>query len=665
MKDREGSRNTLARGASPDGQRVSRLRRGGAFLALLAALGAPSGAAAQDASGDLTELPLEQLLKIDVVYGASRYEQKVTEAPSSVTIVTAEEIRLFGYETLAEVLAGVRGFYTTYDRNYTYLGVRGFSRPSDFNSRILLLVDGHRVNENIFGSVYIGPEQILDLDLVDRIEVIRGPGSSLYGTGAFFAIVNVLTRRADDLKGVQLSALGGSYGTRSARVAWGRLLEGGGEILLSASGLARDGQNLFYEEFGGKARDVDGEGFGRGFARFRLGNLTVQALYNRRDKTVPTASYGTVFGSPGNDTVDAREYLDVRYDRRLGSRLDVLARVYYDNYYYRGRYDYGALYTEWYNSYWFGAEIHASFKPSERHRLTLGGEFRDHPKQATRYEDLSGPFFSNARVDGRDHALFIQDEIRAARNVTLSLGLRYDRYSSFGGSANPRVAVLFHPSPNTIFKAIYGEAFRAPNPAELFLASTPNPDLDAESIRETSLIFERYVGRGFLVVGNLFGYQVRRLIGLDPSATARVNLDPIESHGAEVEIEKRWEKGRSLRASYAWQNTHETGDLHLSNSPFSLLKLHAGLPFLNGRLVLGAEALHMSDRLLKTGEEVEGHLLANLNLTAPGLARGLDLSASVLNLFDTDYSDPAASFHTQVAIPQNGRNARLRLTWKF
>src|SRR6187200_3339680 len=106
-----------------------------------------------DAPPDLSKLSLEQLvdLKIDSVYGASAYLQKVTEGPSSVTIVTAEQIRRYGFRTLADVLRSVRGFYVTYDRNYSYVGVRGFSRPGDYNARILLLIDGHRLNDNVFG----------------------------------------------------------------------------------------------------------------------------------------------------------------------------------------------------------------------------------------------------------------------------------------------------------------------------------------------------------------------------------------------------------------------------------------------------------------------------------------------------------------------------------
>jgi len=137
------------------------------------------------------------LQEIPSVYGASKYEQKVTEAPSSVSIVTADEIKKFGYRTLTDILRSVRSFYVSYDRNYSFVGVRGFARPGDYNSRILLLVNGHRLNDNIFDSALIGTEGVLDVDLIERVEIIRGPSSSLYGSNAFFAVVDIILPDVD------------------------------------------------------------------------------------------------------------------------------------------------------------------------------------------------------------------------------------------------------------------------------------------------------------------------------------------------------------------------------------------------------------------------------------------------------------------------------------
>ena len=108
-------------------------------------------------------------IEIGTVYGASKYEQKVSEAPSSVTVITADEIRKYGYRTLAELLRSVPGFYVNYDRNYHYVGTRGFRRPGDYDTRVLLLVDGHRVNENVGDSPAFGTQFVLDVDLIHKV----------------------------------------------------------------------------------------------------------------------------------------------------------------------------------------------------------------------------------------------------------------------------------------------------------------------------------------------------------------------------------------------------------------------------------------------------------------------------------------------------------------
>lgn len=161
---------------------------------------------------DLTALSLEDLMDISI-YTASKHKQKISEAPASVTVVTSNEIIKYGYRTLADILGSVNGFYTTYDRGYHYLGVRGFSRPGDFNTRLLLLINGHRMTENIYDSSLIGTGSLLDVDLIERVEIVRGPSSSLYGTNAFFAVVNIITKRAEDLGGVEISSDAGSFDT--------------------------------------------------------------------------------------------------------------------------------------------------------------------------------------------------------------------------------------------------------------------------------------------------------------------------------------------------------------------------------------------------------------------------------------------------------------------
>jgi len=162
---------------------------------------AGSGLAAVQAV-DYTEFSLGDLMEMNVVYGASKHMQKANEAPSSISIVTREQIQAYGWRTLAEVLTSLRGFYITYDRNFQYIGVRGLGSPGDLSSRLLVLVDGIRVNEGSIGGVLMGNGFPVDIDLIEHIEVIRGPASSLYGTNAMLGIVNVITREGYQIRAV-------------------------------------------------------------------------------------------------------------------------------------------------------------------------------------------------------------------------------------------------------------------------------------------------------------------------------------------------------------------------------------------------------------------------------------------------------------------------------
>lgn len=653
------------------------IRLVGLSSALLLVTGGTALSAQRAPSRDLSTLSLEELMDVEVVYGASKFDQKVTEAPASVSVVTSADIEKYGYRTLADVLRSLRGFYTSYDRNYTYVGVRGFSRPSDYNSRFLLLLDGHRVNESVYGSALMGTEQILDVEMIDRVEVIRGPSSSLYGSSAFLAVINVVTRRPPALDGTEIAGRLSSYRSGEARAAFGKKFAGGTELVLSASGYDSDGQKLFFEEFddpatnNGFAEGLDDDRYYRGLATLRAGGLTAQAAYSWREKGIPTGSFGTVFDDSSSQTIDRRAYLSLAYERSLQSGLHWLARASYDGYYYRGDYalDYPpvTVFREQSRANWLGVELQASRALGDRHFLTGGGEYRDYPKLHYHSFDVE-PFadYTDVSFESSDWGVFVQDQFSPTGKLKLSLGLRHDHYESWGGSTNPRLAVIYAPTAASSLKILYGEAFRTPNAAELRLTSTSNPDIEPEEIREYSLILEQYVGKTLRLTGNLFYYRINDLISVSPSTFLFENLSTVDSYGAEVEVERRWGKGLDLRMSYAFQHTADLDlDEHLSNSPRHLAKINFAMPLPGERLRLGSELQYTSKRLTLSGGETDGFLLANVTFLAKDLVKRLDFSASIYNLFDEEYGDPGASFHTQEQIPQDGRTYQARLTCRF
>ena len=249
----------------------------------------------------IVDLSLEQLLNVEVT-SASKYAQKCSEAPSAVAVLTAEDIHTYGYRTLGEALSALRGLYTSNDRNYSYLGVRGFLHPNDYTSRILIMVDGRRMNENIYDSGFIGQEFMLDMELVARIEYIPGPGSSIYGANAVLGVVNVISKNGQDINGVQAAAELASFDSNKIRATYGNKLQNGADVLFSASQYASGGQkNLYFSEFdapatnNGIAHDIDNERASRLFTKIQFEEFTLTAGYVDRFKRIPTASFGGNF----------------------------------------------------------------------------------------------------------------------------------------------------------------------------------------------------------------------------------------------------------------------------------------------------------------------------------------------------------------------------------
>ncbi len=649
---------------------------------------------AQAKEPDFTLMSLEDLgaIKVPTVLGASKHQQKVTEAPSAVSIVTADEIKKQGHRTLGEILQGVRGFYVTSDRGYNSIGVRGVNRPGDYGGRLLITVNGQRINDPIYDTAASGMDFILDVDLIERVEVIRGPGSSLYGNNAFFGVINVITRKGREVRGTELSGSAATFDTYTGRVTYGNTFTNGVELMLSGTLYDSAGNpRLRYPEFSsinqGVAENMDDGRARSAFGSISWHGVSLEAGMVDRRKTWPTAPYASegavvIFNDPHFFTRDVRSFANLKYEHTFENGWEIMGRAYYDHYRFDAQYPYDYmdplqpvyLNQDFGYSDSLGLETQVSKRFFEKHRATAGLEFRsDFRLDQGNYDARPRETYLDSRETGNFYSFYVQDEFQVRTNLILNAGVRYDHFSSFGDTVNPRAAVIYQPWEPTTIKFLYGQAFRAPNAYEKFYETfnyKRNSELGPETIRSYELVLEQKLNAHWSASASFFLNEIKNLIGLqqDPADDFYYfdNVDAVQARGAELEVAAQWANGLQGHASYTYTHTEDsrTG-ARLSNSPEHVGKLGLSVPLWREKIFASMELQGMSERDTVRAGSVDAVWLVNATLYSRELAKGLELSASVFNLFDQRYRDPVADDFTQDSIPQEGRTFRLKLTYKF
>ena len=671
------------RALSPQPWRSLRCARGSSYrhviaralLPALLALGGPLHAAV-----DLTALSLDQLLEIKIV-GASKYAQEPSQVAAAVSLITRQEIKTMGWRTLGQALASLPGVYTTYDRQYVYLGTRGMGLPGDLTARILININGNRVNDPVYDGGPVGREFALDMDLVERIEFIPGPGGAVYGQNAMFGVVNVITRTGSALGGTEL-ALAYQYPqtAREGRASWGKVLDNGVDVLLSVAGLSARGENRFFEYgssgVSGVAVGLDGEQGHSLFARAARGAWAFELIQGERGKDDPTASFFNDPLVPGQHFSDRTLLTQLQYqDSFADATLHVSARLFAGRYRYESLISYGANPVSFPAAAdWRGMEWRLLSTALARHKLMLGLEAQDNTRIDQSSIDAAHPQNDfHLQTSGYRLGLYGQDEWRIADTLTTTLGLRIDHNNLSEPQLSPRAALIWQAASGTTLKALYGRAHRAPNAYERDYsdgyAQVANPALPGESIDTLEFVADHRVGPELLLHGSIYRWNMANLIvlGVDPASglTQYQSGEPITANGLELSADKSWRSGAHLRANLSLQHTRYDRGAALPNSPRIMGKLTFSRPLPMAGLHLGYEFQHSSQRRTLDGTELGGYALSNLHLSTRRLVEGVELSLDINNLFDKRYAHPAAETNWQNALEQDGRSVRVALQYTF
>ncbi len=651
--------------------------------------------------------------------------QSLRRAPAVASVFTAEDIRAMGARDLREVLNRVPGFHVSvspfiYEPRYQVRGVH-----STYSPQVLVMIDGVRRQ-----SMYLGSAETVWVNMplanVSRVEVIRGPGSALYGADAFAAVISITTFSATDQPGVRLGAEVGNQGEAQGRVQISQRWddwEVGAYVQVGRS----DGPDSRVQADAQTGLDsLFGTHISRAPGAMRMGQRAVDAAidikngpWQLRAKHKQRNLEGTMNGlanalSP-NDRIHQRlSSVDLMYTGAEpvdGWALQAQAGLEESS--FKGYYElfppgaFGGLYPQGMigapeasprSLYLQGSAT----RTLGAHRLRLGAGWNQSGITATEeYKNFAfaiipgmgpvpvplGALVSARSADG----LFLdplqrtltyvlaQDEWELARDWTLTLGLRHDRYSDFGGTTNPRAALVWDARHDLTVKLLHGEAFRAPAAVELYLKANPvalgNPNARPEHMTTSELVFDWQAAANLHGTLNLFSYRMSDILRAVPNAdpfTGNTFTNLGEQTGRGFETEWRWKPrtGLQMVASYSQQDSRDgLTDAPVADTPQRMLKLALDWQLANA-WGTQLQARHVAERRRAPGDARPP--VADLRVVDLALrwnhqaARGWSATLSINNLLDRDLREPSpAPGSIPFDFPLPGRQVVLQSNYRF
>ncbi len=642
---------------------------------------------------------------------ASGSRQPISRAPSVATVVTAEDIAAIGAADLDEVLETVPGLHVSrtpigYNPIYTIRGIN-----TQYNPQVLMLVNGIPITGAFFGNrsqIWGG----MPVENIARIEVIRGPGSALYGADAFSGVINIITKTATDVDGTQLGLRAGSFNSRDAWVQHGGTW-GGFDVAAYLQAGRTDGQRqiIAADALTGSPFPTLAPGpvnLGRDSIDGRIDlardKWRLRAGYQQRDN----GGTGTGVASaldPRGSNFGERVSADLTWqDTNFAPDLDVTAQASYLHITEQSRL---TIYPPGFPGFPDGLignpdkwERHLRFNLSavytglQSHKLRFGAGTQDDDLYRTREtKNFSNPAPGvliplGSVVDVTDSAPFLrphsrrvnyvyaQDEWAFTRDWYLTAGVRHDQYSDFGGTTNPRLALVWETAYNLTSKLLYGRAFRPPAFAELYNINNPvalgNPNLKPETNESVELAFAWQPASTVQANLNLFRYRMKDILRFVPnpdgSATAQ---NAGRQHGQGMEVELVWDAAANLRLSgnYAQQRSiDEATNQDAGNAPWHHVYARADWRFMP-RWTLDTQLNYVADRKREASDlrpPIADYHTVDLTLRNQQRNSDWDFTVKVRNLFNADAREPSpAPGLIPNDLPLAGREWRFELRHQF
>ncbi|MCE5324526.1 TonB-dependent receptor [bacterium] len=618
----------------------------------------------------------------------SKKAEKISKAPACVSVITGDQIERWGYRTLGEALRRIAGMYVSSDRNYDYLGVRGYSSPGDYNTRILLLIDGMRINDTMYDSATVGLDLPVDIKSIERIEVAKGPGSALWGTNALLGVVNIITKKARRKDEVRFTQSYGSDAENKSYLQYENTSPDGLNIIAAFSTLKSQGQkSIFFPEYvesgvcDGLARNVDGTNADHGYIAASYGQLKMTYCSGYMRKVIPTGSFGTTFNDDGNFTKDSRTHFDLSYETKMGaSEQDTLqARVFYGDYLYEGEYVYDTdsdplVNIDYNRCKWFGTELRSIINLNNQLSLTSGIEYtRTYSVQLDNYNLDPFLMLINSRGSLSVFSYYLQADKDISPTLKLVGGIRLDDYSTFGTHSSPRTAVIYQPTHSDTLKLLYGTAFRAPNFYEMDycdgVTTIGNQNLQPENLTNVELVWEKALSNETRITTSFFNFKLDDVITQtinDDDMIQFVNNGCVRSRGIEVQADMLLPNKCSAYLGISLlKATDVQTDERITNSPRCIASTGISIPLVSDKLYLSPEAQYIGRRKTLAGNEIPSASVVNLTLKTNQKQDKTNFYLSIYNLLNRSIYVPGSGEHIQDQIPQEGRTIQFEASYRF
>ncbi len=634
----------------------------------------PSTSAALQAAADSDE---------EIVVGAAKREQTLGNVASAVTVISADRIRRFGYRTVAEAVAALAGIFISDDRLQQRMGIRGFQLLGDFNTRVLVLVDGASVNEGWGSLSGVGYDAPIALDEVARIEIIRGPVSSLYGTSAFFGIVNIVTRTAAELPRawgrVGMGSIGG--GTFGAGFARGTINQ---QVRGSVSGTLRAGETLNVPDIG---QNISHDGasqlaatlvgayqgtFGQ-IRAFRYRRESPFAPYDA-DPARGYTSYNTLLMSEGGHV------------RSLTDRLRVSGRGYFSAYRFNDsvpKVNEPSNFVTIGDTQSLGAEVRARYEivANGKFGSTVGVESTFYrTRSRARYEPSAGRTSINIPVNFNIAAAYAELDGSPTSWLGFTAGVRGDRHSLLENRLSPRAALFLSKKDRFGAKLIYAEGFRNPSMFEGFFDDgedyKANPNIRAETIRSSEVVLWARPVSGLSARISGYRWVTDRIVeqrdiaaGLDQFQ----NVGAYVSTGVEAEGTFRNSDGWFGFAGGSFAKVRSVDGLKVPNAPAVQASVGVSTPLIRKLAHVSTEVIVLGARPTQDPTiTADLHTMWNASILVPSLG-GFDISLTARNLLGVrqqvvapqDYNRTIPLVRDISRVPGEGREVYLRVGFAF